>query len=129
MNAMMKPELFGIEDQADAWLASWSRWTRSDKGATGYPRRAVTERANEGGITAGSPRPPTDLPDEEAKTDKAVALLDDRHRSILRRVIELRYERALPVEGIAVALQCTRNSAKATLSRAKRAIYRIRSAL
>lgn len=129
MNAMMKPVIFGVEEQADEWLASWARWTRGDRGATGYPRRAVTERANEGGIMAGSPRPPTDLPAEEALTDKAVANLDQRHRSVLRRVIELHYERCLPLEGIAVALQCTRNNARATLGRAKRAIYRIRSAL
>lgn len=113
-----------IEEQADADLARWAKWTRSGIWL-GYPRRSVTEAAREG--FARGTRPPTALPDDVAATDLAVAQLRARHVSILARVIELRYQRGLPKDGVACALRCSVRKADNLLKRAQRAIYVLRS--
>lgn len=118
-----------IESQGKALLDAWGRWTRGDFVMLGMPRRWVTDKAGEGGIDAGSPKPPIVIPDEEAKTDKAVAILALRDKSILRRVIDLAFEQGLPTDQIAAELHCSRTDARNTIKRACRAIYRIRIAL
>jgi hypothetical protein len=124
-----RPTPTTVEGQGHAWLDAWGRWTRGDFGALGMPRRWVTDKAGEGGIAAGSPRPPTVIPDEEAKTDKAVAILALRNRSRLRWAIDLAYEKALPIDEVARALHYNRPRARALIQRACVAIYHIRITL
>ncbi len=57
-----------------ARLERWGKWAHDGNGL-GYPHRSVTERAGEGGILAGSPRPPTEMPEDVAQTDAAVGRL------------------------------------------------------
>jgi hypothetical protein len=114
-----------IEVQADHWLAEWARFT-GDRGAMGYPRRSVTEKANEGGITAGSPRPPSDLPEEVALTDKAVSKIRQRQDSILWRAIDLKYRERTPIEGMMRTLRMGRSAVKRLIARAQRAVWRER---
>lgn len=112
-----------IESQADADLARWAMWTK-DPSALGLPKLSVTETANTGGVMRGGVRPGSDMPDDVAKTDRAVASLGQRHRSILRRVIFLRYERGLSFEAMARELKDSVSQARATLRRAQRAVWR-----
>lgn len=134
MNAVMtltpvfRPQLVTIEDQADRWLAEWARLTR-DKSTLGFPRRAVTEKANEGGIAAGSPRPPSDLPEEVALTDRAVSKIRQRQDSILWRAIDLKYRERTPLEGMMRALRMGRSAVKRLIARAQRAVWRERNAM
>lgn len=67
-NRRMAPELAAAEKR----LTSWGDHTRI-QAESGYPRRSVTERASEGGILAGDPRPPTFLSDADAEVDKIIA--------------------------------------------------------
>lgn len=117
-----------IENQADNWLLDWAKFT-SDRSNLGYPRRSVTEKANEGGITAGSPRPPSDLPEEVALTDKAVSKIRQRQDSILWRTIDLKYLERTPTEGMMRQLRLGRSPVKRLIARAQRAVWRERSAL
>lgn len=117
-----------LESQADALLARWATWVH-DPVALGLPRQSVTETANTGGVMRGTPRAPSDMPDDVALTDRAVASLGLRHRSILRRVIYLHYERKIPVEGLASGLRMKAGEAKHTLERAQRCVWRIRQTL
>jgi hypothetical protein len=66
-------------DEAERRLQQWGDWTR-DHSETGFPKRWVTAKIGEGGITAGSPRPPTVLPEEVALVDKIIARLTPRWR-------------------------------------------------
>jgi hypothetical protein len=118
----------GIEGEGDYFLAEWARWTRGGVRLS-YPSRSVTEKANEGGIMAGSPRPPTEMPEEVALTDKAIARLELRNRSLLRWAIELHYERSLPVAGMALEMRCCKSEAHKLLKRAQRSIYTLRESL
>lgn len=64
-------------------LIDWGKWTRmQEQGA--LPCRSVTEKAKEGGIAAGSPRPPTALPDEVAEIDRIIARLSLEYHEIAR---------------------------------------------
>jgi len=118
-----------FEDQAERLLLSWGRWTRGELNSLSLPKRWVTDKAREGGIDAGSPLPPIVIPEEEAKTDKAVAQLALRHRSILRLAIELAYEMGLGINEVAKHLHCSKAKAKSTVRRAGRAMLRIREVL
>jgi DNA-directed RNA polymerase specialized sigma24 family protein len=128
MEVCVPPKQYSVEQLADALLWSWELFNR-DSQWLGLPRRSVTEKANEGGIAAGSPRPPSEMPDAEALSDRAVAALGLRHNSVLRRVIYLRYEKHYPYEGIATAMHISGRQAKALLGRAQRAFYRHRQSL
>lgn len=75
----MSAEIWGVHRR----LEVWGKWAR-DVGLLGYPTRSVTERAGEGGILAGSPRPPTELPDAVALTDTAVARLNGIDQGVVR---------------------------------------------
>jgi len=64
-------------------LEQWGRWAK-DFSSLGYPTRSITEKFGEGGILAGSPRPPTDMSQEVAYTDTAVARLDAMDKNVIR---------------------------------------------
>lgn len=128
LGAVQRPQFATIEQQAESWLLDWAKFT-GDGNALGYPRRSVTEKANEGGITAGSPRPPSDLPEAVALTDKALSRIRNRCNSILWRVIDLRYRCRLPLEAIMRQLRMKRNEVKLTIARAHRALFRERSVM
>jgi hypothetical protein len=114
-----------IESQADGWLLNWAKFT-SDRSNLGYPRRSVTEKAREGGITAGSPRPPSDLPEAVALTDKAVSRIRQRQDSILWRIIDLKYLEHTPTEGMMRQLRMQRSPVQRLVARAQRAVWRER---
>lgn len=114
-----------LEAQAEALLWAWSSWVK-DPVLLGLPRQSVTETANMGGVMRGSPRAPSDMPDDVALTDRAVAALGLRHRSILRRFIFLRYERGLPLEGIREATHLSMSQVRALRDRSSRAVWRHR---
>lgn len=117
-----------VENQADEWMERWGRWARNIS-TLGYPTRSVSERANEGGIAAGSPRPPTTMPDDVAITDKAVGQIKLRHRSIEWRTLELIYLRGAPMEGVMHEFRISRSAAYRLKARALRAVYRARQAI
>lgn len=117
-----------IENQGDLWLAQWARWTRHHANL-GYPRRSVTEKIKEGGITAGSPRPPTALPDEVALTDRAVAMIRTRNQSVLWRTIKIRYIDCAPLEALAQDMGISRSGAYRLTRRAQRSVYLQRESL
>jgi len=75
----MSPEIRYIHRR----LEIWGKWAR-DPVELGYPSRSVTERAGEGGILAGSPRPPTDMPDAIAITDAAIARLGAIDKGVVK---------------------------------------------
>lgn len=64
----MLPELKAAEQR----LCSWGDSTRMHQQPS-LPTRWVTDRANEGGILAGDPKPPTFLSDQDAQIDRLVA--------------------------------------------------------
>lgn len=115
-----------IESQADLALVLWAPWVR-DQTNLGLPRISVTETANTGGVMRGGVRPGSDMPDEVALTDRAVAKLGSRHRSILRRVVFLRYEKGLPIEAISREIGQSVSRVRSTLGRAQRAVWRYRA--
>ena len=117
-----------IENAGDLLLAQWAKWTRHHSNL-GYPRRSVTEKVKEGGITAGSPRPPTALPDDVALTDRAVAVLRNRNRSALWRAIQIRYVDGAPLEALARDMGISRSGAYRLTRRAQRAVYLARENL
>jgi DNA-directed RNA polymerase specialized sigma24 family protein len=55
-------------------LQRWGEWTRT-KEQGGYPTRSVHTKVNEGGVMAGSPRPPTELPPDVCEVDRVIARL------------------------------------------------------
>lgn len=101
MQGVKNTEISSIEALAHSWLMKWAKWARHGTGL-GYPRRWVTERAREGGILAGSPRPPTSMPDDMAAIDRAVARLGNRHRSVIARALLLEYLDDSPKEKKAI---------------------------
>ena len=118
-----------IEGEGDFFLAEWAKWAVGDFQGLGYPRRCVTEKANEGGLTAGSPKPPTEIPPEVAKTDAAVAQIRIRHKSVLWRAIKIKYLERSPLEGVMRSMGVNRSEANHLVNRAQRAVYLIRAAL
>lgn len=64
-------------------LTSWGQWTRQQEEG-GFPKRCVLERFKEGGISAGSPRPPTVLPQDAAEVDHAIAKLPREWQFVAR---------------------------------------------
>lgn len=123
--AVSTPEADGIEAQADALLRTWAAWVRGTV-FLGLPKISATETANTGGASRGGV---TEMPEDVVRTDRSVAQLGDKHRSILRRTILLRYEKGLPYEVIARELRMPLSQARATLSRAQRAVWRYRETL
>lgn len=115
-------EIFSIESLAHSWLMKWAKWARSDAGL-GYPKRWVTERAREGGILAGSPRPPTIMPEDMAVIDKAVAGLGNRHRSVIAKAILLEYLNNDPKERKAKLCKKTIRGYEGLVRRGQRQIY------
>lgn len=69
--------------EAENRLIIWGHWTRTREEG-GYPTRSVHTKANEGGVAAGSPRPPTMLPDEVAEVDRIVARLPVEWQRVAR---------------------------------------------
>lgn len=118
-----------IECTADGCLAEWARWTRNPL-RMGYPHRSITEKFKEGGITAGSPRPPTALPDEVALTDRAVARIRNQGGlDHLWQTINIRYVHGAPLEALGWALGISRSGAYRMTKRAQRAVYHTRQRL
>lgn len=64
----MIPEL----KEAERRLSSWGDSTRMHQQPS-VPTRWVTDRANEGGILAGDPKPPTFLSEADAEIDRIIA--------------------------------------------------------
>ena len=118
----------GVEMLADYYLAQWAKWVKDDT-FLGLPSRCVTDKANEGGICSGSARPPSSMPEEAAISDRAIAALGPKKKSTIRTVIWLRYERNVPIEGIAHNFKVTKYRASTMLSQAQRAFYWRRAAL
>lgn len=119
---MPKTEISSIESVAHSWLMKWAKWAKQGTGL-GYPRRWVTERAREGGILAGSPRPPTSMPEDMAVVDKAVATLGSRHKSILARVLFLEYLDNSPKEKKAQRCSVSVKQYEGIVKRGQRHIY------
>lgn len=117
-----------IECVGDGCLAEWARWTRNPL-RMGYPHRSITEKFKEGGITAGSPRPPTALPDDVALTDRAVAYIRNRDHVHLWQTISIRYVLGAPLEALAAQLAISRSGAYRLTKRAQRAVYHTRARL
>jgi len=118
-----------MEGSGALCLEQWVRATRFDEGARAFPKGWITGKAGEGGIAAGSPRPPTILEEDIAKTDKAVAQLAMRYKSKLREVIRVVFELALPERDAAKIMHCNRSELRSLTKRACRAIYSLRAAL
>ncbi len=118
----MNTEVSSIESQAHEWLMRWARWAKQGIGL-GYPRRWVTERAREGGILAGSPRPPTVMPADMAAIDRAVAHLGNRHRSLLARAVFLEYLDDRPKDDKAKKCSTSIKGYESLVKRAQRQIY------
>ncbi len=117
-----------IECVGDGCLAEWARWTRNPM-RMGYPCRSITEKFKEGGITAGSPRPPSDLPEDVALTDRAVAYIRNKDELNLWQTIDIRYVRGAPLEALAHILKISRSGAYRLTKRAQRAVYHARERL
>lgn len=117
-----------IEYAGDGCLAEWARWTRNPL-RMGYPHRSITEKFKEGGITAGSPRPPTALPDDVALTDRAVAFIRNRDHIHLWQTINIRYTHGAPLEALAALLDISRSGAYRLTKRAQRVVYHTRARL
>lgn len=111
-----------VESLAHSWLMKWAKWAKHGTGL-GYPKRWVTERAREGGILAGSPRPPTIMPEDMAVIDKAVARLGNRHRSILARALLLEYLDDNPKEKKAKWCNTSLKGYDALVKRGQRSVY------
>lgn len=107
---------------AHAWLMKWAKWAKQGTGL-GYPRRWVTERVREGGILAGSPKPPTSMPEDMAAIDKAVARLGSRHKSLLARALFLEYLDDNPKEKKAKWCSTTVKGYESLVKRGQRQIY------
>ena len=60
------------DDYVEARLQVWGKETRSGE-VSGYPTRWVTERMRLGGLTKGSPLPPTTLSEAVAIIDAIIA--------------------------------------------------------
>lgn len=117
-----------IEVIADSYLAEWARWAGHETRSLGYPWRSITEKAGEGGINAGSPRPPIEIPPDVARTDAAVAKIRQRNKSILWRAIRIRYLERAPIESIEASMRVSRSEAYRLLNRALRAVFFAREA-
>jgi hypothetical protein len=67
-------------------LEEWGRWACGPLGAAvaGYPARSAHERIKEGGLAAGLPKPPVDMPEPIAYTDTAVARLAEVDKEVVR---------------------------------------------
>jgi hypothetical protein len=65
----------------DLRLQRWAPWAWPHYGQLGYPTRAVTEKANEGGLLAkdGTPVKGPEWPTDIVVTDERVAALPTRH--------------------------------------------------
>lgn len=111
-----------IEREGDCLLTEWGRWNR-DNGELGFPKRSVTEKAREGGIDAGSPRPPTEMPEDVALTDTVIAKIRLRDKSVLWRAIEIVYLRGASTDALQRALNVSRSQAYRLLGRCRRAVY------
>lgn len=122
MQGVKNTEIASIEALAHSWLMKWAKWARHGTGL-GYPRRWVTERAREGGILAGSPRPPTSMPDDMAAIDRAVARLGNRHRSIIARALLLEYLDDSPKEKKAIWCGQSLSGYDGLVRRGQRNIY------
>lgn len=66
-----------------ARLEQWGEWAR-DIGQLSWPTRSITEKAGEGGILAGDPRPPIEMPEEVAVTDGAIGHLALIDRAVVK---------------------------------------------
>jgi hypothetical protein len=117
-----------IVKEADFELARWAKWSRMGI-CLGLPTRSVTEKANEGGITRGTPRPPTTMPDGVALSDRVIGIMEKQNHAFLRKVIKLHYERGLPQEGICVALGLSRGQCYRAMRQAKVTFWRIRDSI
>ena len=118
-----------METVADSYLAEWARWAGNESHLLGYPREWVTGKAAEGGINAGSIKPPVQIPMEVATTDLAVATIRHKHRSVHWHVIRIRYLERSPIEGVMRAMRVSRTQAYRVLGRAQRALYLAREAI
>jgi hypothetical protein len=65
----------------DLRLQLWAPWARPHYGQLGFPTRAVTEKANEGGLLAkdGTPAKGPEWPREIVEAERHVASLPTRH--------------------------------------------------
>lgn len=73
---------------------------------------------------AGSPRPPTEMPEDIAIVDRAVAKLGNRHRSMLANAINLQYLVIdKPKEWKAERCKTTIKGFDALVGRAQRQVY------
>lgn len=122
MQNIKDSEADSIESLAHSWLMRWAKWARQGTGL-GYPKRWVTERAREGGILAGSPRPPTSMPEDLSVIDKAVARLGNRHRSIIARALLLEYLDNNPKEKKAQWCGTSIKGYDSLIRRGRRTIY------
>lgn len=126
--AVVSEPITSMEGQADNWLASLARHSRNPV-HLGYPARSVEQRANEGGITAGSPRPPTEMSEEDALSDRALAILERRHRSIHAEVIDLKYFKNAHMEELMRRFRVSKSQSYRLLKRAQSAFWRVRTSL
>lgn len=76
-HSRLDPELVHL----DLRLQLWAPWARPHYGSLGYPTRAVTERANEGGLLAKDMTPvhAPEWPMEIVVADQKIAALPTRH--------------------------------------------------
>ena len=86
MNAVMtvtyQQQTLTLTEQGKARLEEWAKWTRGES-SNGYPH--ITPFAR---LVTPTPNVLGEMPPDVAATDRAVATLRHRHKSVLWRAIE-----------------------------------------
>jgi len=92
---------------ADERLAAWGDWALSSSADNGWPKRTMLGKVIEEGFTGAAQggRPPTEIPEAVAETDRAIASLPPKYL----RVVKIWYASSVRYNAVASAKSARMN--------------------